>query len=101
VEWGGPSAYWAGKVVAVEHVGEGKKALIGELTTGEFSADAEGDKEDRDRVQEDCSRRGNGWRCFACGGVGQEMDLFESARLCGEEEVERALNDEWKTSWTE
>lgn len=38
-------------------------------------------------------------RCAACGGIGLEKDLFESARLCGEEEFERALNDEWKIDW--
>lgn len=93
--------FWEGKVVAVEGEGGSRKGLVGKLTAGKLSADAEGDPEDREKVYEDCRQRENGWRCFACGGVGQAKDLLESTRMCGEEEVERALNDEWRTSWTE
>ncbi|KAL7416877.1 hypothetical protein BDY24DRAFT_438695 [Mrakia frigida] len=101
---------WSGKVVVVE--GVGGRTIKG--VVGELDRDLDEGTDDTWRAQVDTEEGcGDGWRegwggelvpwtCFACGEEEEEeMNLLESATECGKEEFEKALNGEWKTTWTE
>lgn len=83
------------------------KGMVGVLD-GDLEEGTDDERSVRAYIKDIC---GDGWRegwdgevvpwtCFACGGE-EEVNLIESAMECGKEEFEKALNGEWKTTWTE
>lgn len=93
---------WKG-VVAVVRAPDGRqvKGIIGGQSSPDLRDGTEDDVRKKAFVDGECREMMQGWRCFACGGIGQEKDLFESIDACGEDEVDQALRGEWKAAWTE
>ena len=93
---------WKGTVVVVTTSdGRKVKGMIGGQTSPDLREGTEDYLEKKAFVDGECREMMQGWRCLACGGIGQEKDLFESVDACGAEEVEKALKGEWKAVWTE